>query len=371
MPKQQISTQSCNDINAHLKLFSGDQNGSHYITANGILFAWGDNSEGQLGNGSTSNLTTPTKITLPGTLSAFASGTSHACAIISSKLYCWGNNAVGQLGIGDLVSHNSPVQISTLNDVTAVFAGDYHTCAVDGGQLYCWGNNELGQLGLGDTTSRSAPAALAGMNNISMVAGGVFHTCALQSGVVKCWGNNSNGELGQGNTTSRNSPTAVTSLSHISWVAAGGYRSCAKDGSTGKLYCWGNNNAYSLTELGVGETPDYALSPLEIPGLQSLDMISMADHSSCAVLNKEAYCWGSNSDGQLGIGTTSTQGAPAKLSISNVCSVSIGGAGSACALTDSTLYCWGYNEDGAIGTGTTESSSSPQSVVAVSNFLTP
>lgn len=126
------------------------------------VWCWGDNTFGQLGDGSAVDRLSPIKVAVPGDVRSVHAGKSHTCAVtFSDELYCWGRNEDGQLGLGHAIVQRTPQRLS-LSDVLAASAGFYHTCAVTrGGELYCWGKNDEGQLGLGDLTSRNQHALVS------------------------------------------------------------------------------------------------------------------------------------------------------------------------------------------------------------------
>ena len=141
---------------------------------------------------------------------------------------CWGRNSNGQLGNGTTTDSSAPVAVSAFTDVSAtavsITAGSFHTCAVlNTGAVNCWGTNSFGRLGNGTTTDSSVPVAVAaftdGATAVSITAGD-FHTCALlNTGAVNCWGCNGYGQLGNDTTTDSSVPVAVAAFTDVSATA--------------------------------------------------------------------------------------------------------------------------------------------------------
>jgi hypothetical protein len=251
-------------------------------------------------------------------------------------------------------------------EAVQVSAGGRHTCAVTpAGAVKCWGRNAEGQLGDGTSVNRSVPTQVVGLTSgaASVSVGGNFTCAVTTAGALLCWGHNNFGQLGDGTTTQRNIPVAVSGLgSGVASASAGMHHTCAVT-AAGALRCWGLN---SNGELGDGTTAQRH-TPVTVSGLGSgvAGVSAGAGHTCARTSAGAAWCWGQNADGQLGDGTTAARSIPVAVSGlgQGVTSVSASGW-HACAMTTAgDLRCWGRNGHGQLGDGTITNRSTPVSVV--------
>ncbi len=352
-------------------------NHSCALTTAGAVHCWGSNGNGQLGDGSTTHRTTPVAVSGLGSgVAAIAAGDSHTCALTTAgAVHCWGNNSYGQLGDGSTTPRTTPVAVSGLDSgVAAIAVGGTHSCALTtAGAVRCWGKNLDGQLGDDSTTRRTTPVDVKGvggsgtLSDVAAITAGASHSCArTTTGAVQCWGDNYYGQLGDGSTTQRTTPVAVSGLgSGVAAIAAGRHHSCALT-TAGAVQCWGNNNS---GQLGDGSTMGRS-TPVAVSGLDSgVAAITAGSQHSCARTTAGAVrCWGSNFNGQLGNGTTTDSTTPVAVSglDSGVAAIAAGHNVHTCALTTAgAVRCWGWNVYGQLGDGSTMGRSTP---VAVSSL---
>jgi alpha-tubulin suppressor-like RCC1 family protein len=331
----------------------------------GSVRCWGDNNYGQLGDGTTTNRSTPTTVPGLGRVAGLSAGSEHTCARLGDgTVRCWGRNS-GRLGDGTGMSRTSPTEVPDLGGVVELSAGEAHTCArLADGTVRCWGINASGQLGDGTSVGfRLSPILVPGMSGVVELSMGAYHSCArLGDGTVRCWGDNSSGQLGDGTTTNRNSPAAVSGLSGVVEISAGAYHTCARL-TSGTVRCWGSN---SNAQLGDGTTAA-RLSPTLVAGLSGAVELTLGSYHSCArLVDESARCWGYNLSGQIGDGTTMFRAMQvAVLGLGTAAELSAGDEYTCARLGDGRVQCWGDNSFGQLGDETTTNRASPTAVATL------
>jgi alpha-tubulin suppressor-like RCC1 family protein len=286
------------------------------LTGVGAVKCWGNGQFGQLGDNSYSIRSTPVDVVgLSTGMMAIVAGRLHTCALsVGGGVKCWGSNNNGQLGDGSITNRTTPVDVFGLSSgVMALTAGEHHTCALmTSGGVKCWGLNTYNQLGDSPEHVYSTPVDVVGLaSGVKALAAGFWHTCALTGiGGVKCWGANFNGQIGDNSsdTTIRPAPVDVVGLTGgVIAIAAGWDHSCALTGGGG-VKCWGGNYA---GQVGDNSKTNRAV-PVDVVGLSGgVIVISTGDEHTCALTSGGgAKCWGNNYYGQLGDNSTTERLTP-------------------------------------------------------------
>lgn len=327
------------------------------ITTGGQLWCWGQNSSGQVGDGSTSNRDAPVQVGMGATWAQVSAGYVHSCAVrTDGTLWCWGSNSYSELGDGTSTDYLVPIRVGLASNWSSVAAGGAHSCATrTDNSLYCWGSNADGQLGDGTTATRAVPTHV-GSAAWSSVAAGHRHTCGVQTdGSLYCWGGNMQGQLGDGTATWRPSPTRVGSATNWSSVALGHVHSCGVR-TDGSLYCWGDNGN---GEIGDGTSLDRR-TPVQIAAGTTWSRANPGYYVTCGVrTDGTLWCWGGNRND----GSGALRDAPVQVDMGTTWQfVSLGLVHACAPQSDTTLWCWGTNQAGQLGDGTGFNKSAPTSV---------
>jgi RHS repeat-associated protein len=337
------------------------------LRGDGQISAWGGNGAGQLGNGTTTNSTTPVQVSTLDRITAVAAGQNYSVALRNdATVWTWGSNNNGQLGIGNTTNHSTPVQVTSLSGIVAIAAGlgGSHTLALkSGGTVWAWGLNASGQLGNGNTTNQTSPVQVTGLTGTVAIAAGGNHSLAIKSGgTVWAWGANSCGQLGNGTTTNSSTPVQVSGLTGVVAVAAGNCHSVALK-SDGTVWTWGDN---TYGELGNGTTTS-SKTPVQVSALTGVSAIAAGqDHTIALTASGNVYAWGQNTYGQLGNGNTTNQTSPVLISgASNVAAIGSGEYHTIYATVAGVPFDVGKNVAGQLGNGTSTNASTP---VQVSNL---
>ena len=342
------------------------------ITTDNRAYCWGDNFNGGLGDGTTQYRTTPVAVSGGLRFLQVSGGLNYTCGVTTDfKAYCWGQNTYGKLGDGSATRRLAPAAVFGTRRFRQVDAGLHHTCGVTtAGIGYCWGNNIWGQLGDGSTfNQRQRPVPIAGgLLFLRVIAGGT-HTCGLtRDNQAYCWGDNSSGQIGDGTTTNRWAPRHVALRRTWNQVGAGALDRMGTGHSCGvttenQAYCWGTNEQ---GQLGNGTTIR-SLRPAQVAGgLQFAGVSAGGDHNCGVATNHQAYCWGYNYYGQLGNGQRGDHDPSlAPVAVTGGLSFAAVSAGEnhTCGITTGRrAYCWGGGR--VLGNGSFEPSSTPVAVAA-------
>ena len=336
------------------------------------LRAWGANQYGALGNGTTMNSGTPAQVgTLTGVVATSgSSGTGYGLRD-DGTVWAWGYDLFGQLGDGGTTDSLVPVQVPGLSGITDLSATLFGGLALRyDGTVWAWGDGFQGQLGNGTTPTISTVVQVHGITDAVAIAGGGASGYALLSnGTLWAWGEGADGQLGNGKGTLSATPVQVSLPSGITAIAAGGFNAYAVE-SNGTVWAWGDNQ---YGQLGDGDgTTTVVLSPVHVSGLTGVKAIAGNLNSAYALLtNGTVWSWGSNSDYQLGDGTTSTQSlVPVQVQgMTDVQAISAGSMTGFARHPDGTVSGWGHDMEGELGDGGTTNSNVPVTVTGLSGAI--
>jgi alpha-tubulin suppressor-like RCC1 family protein len=303
-----------------------------------------------------------------GRYASVSTGGAHACALTpGGKAYCWGASSYGQLGSGDFDYHDGPVAVARGGFWRSLVAGDYGTCGTrDNGETYCWGRFTVPQ----SLEDDSLPCAMAyhcrpdrvrGDPRLHLVSVGQHHTCGiLETGEAWCWGLAGRGALGNplapdtcdvgGPVRCAVMPLAVEGGLRFNDLVGGVRHSCGLRRG-GEAWCWGDNRS---GQLGIGSR-DSVLVPQPVLGGIHFSQLDTYEQTTCGLTPEgQAWCWGDNWHGQLGDGTVGTDvSSPVRVAQGELRFLRLAvGFEHVCGLVATgEAWCWGGNTFGQLGDG--------------------
>lgn len=375
------------------------------LSVSGGVVCWGDNEDGQLGDGTIENRSAPFPVIgLDHGVQKISSGDSFSCALLSSgSVKCWGFVLPHKAADQNNPDDDTPVEIHFTEPVLSVYAmavGYSHACAIIKKhfpnlndrylpKIKCWGKNEFGQLGDGTRVNRYSPVDVESSDLLmnyppEKVVAGKDHTCALlsQGSNIICWGRNDSGQLGDGTTIDKEYPVIVAGFTG-SYLVAGGNHTCSIGApmvpeltaptyssptygveDSREIWCWGSNK---YGQLGDGTNIDRS-TPVKVEGISGYfrELVLGENHTCVRLEDNSVKCWGRNNYGQLGDGTTVDSNVPVQTALHSGAMQLAAGFNHTCAWTMQNIFmeCWGANQSGQLGDGTTENRLTPVEALA-------
>ncbi|MFA5795145.1 MAG: fibronectin type III domain-containing protein [Candidatus Brocadiia bacterium] len=336
------------------------------VKNDGTLWAWGDNSKGELGLGNYVTKTSPTQVFTDTDWTKVAVGAGFSLGLkADGTIWSCGDNAEGQLGLGIVVTGtNVFTRIGMATNWTDIAAGGHsHSFAKTAdNNAYAWGDNLCGQLGLGDDVFRYDPTRVISDSSVASIACGYESAQVVKTnGTLWACGDNSDGELGLGDTVSRTSLTQVGS--DTNWAEAeSGYNHTVARKTNGTIWAWGDN---AEGELGLGDTADRTAPAQVLTDTDWTDISVGYKHTMAKRTDGTIWEWGDNSQGQLGLGDLITRTGPTRVATDTDWSiVEAGWKHSIGIKNDDSLISWGDNNNGQLGTGDTNDKISPTQSVS-------
>ena len=360
-------------VPAYSETLSAGEDHTCILKSNGKAYCWGDNSVGQLGNGSTKSSLTPVAVSGDLRLKSISVGWDHTCGVtVDDDAYCWGRGRYGRLGNGSIENSMIPTAVSGGLSFESVNSGLAHTCGITtDGVAFCWGRNEDGILGNNSVEGSLVPVPVSGGLTFGSINAGSATTCGITtSGDAYCWGASDFGNLlGQGDDDRDRKfvPGLVAGEFNFTpnSISVGLDHVCAIN-TADKAVCWGRGR-YGKLGIGLGGglgVLENLRTPREVKGNISFSSISTGVFQTCGIATDgKAYCWGRNGSGQLGDGTTTMRVEPVAVSVNfDFEEISIG-VDHACGISSNDdVYCWGDGNAGKLGTRSSDNKLTPTKV---------
>ncbi|MEW9698592.1 S-layer homology domain-containing protein [Paenibacillus sp. SI8] len=384
----------------HVTAISAGNYHSVAIKDDGTAWSWGDNTYGQLGDSTSDSKTKPVQV--KGNIEsvkAIAAGAYHTLAIDQDGVvWAWGDNYFGELGYGyDQNRLNTPIMVtSSYWHITQIAAGyDYSMALKEDGTVLTWGlmvSDPSSMYNASMNTSsqeQTLPLLVTGLENVTQISAGASHAVALKKdGSVYAWGDNASGQLGvgtayDGRTWNQTFPDHVDGLPEIAHIGTGTNFSFAI-GKDDSLWAWGNNSYNQLGDKTLTNQPspvqtqvnEWLNPPAVKPGEGTVIIkspktlpLSTGENDTFAIKNNRLYGWGSNTFGQLGVGSNSSQTAPQQVNVDQAAAVEAGDAHTVAVKQDGTLWTWGQNFFGQLGDGTTNARTTPAQVPSLTGVV--
>ncbi|MHB8512297.1 MAG: RCC1 domain-containing protein [Actinomycetota bacterium] len=326
------------------------------LKSDGTVWAWGDNSDGQLGNGTTTSSSVPVQVTgLNNAVVKIAAGAYHSVALLEDDtVWDWGDNSNGQLGNFSTTNSSVPIEANGLHSVVSVSAGSYYSVSLKiaaAGQGMSWGANGSGQLGDNNLNSSAVPVQVSGFSGAVQMAGGNVHSLGFKSDQIPwAWGSDQYFQLGNNSNTNSYVPVQVSNLSSVVSMSGGSAHTLAV-APDGTEWAWGGNSDGQL-----GDNSTLASStPVQVNGLTHV-MTTAAGwyHSLALKSDRTVWAWGGNGSGQLGNGTTTSSSVPVQVvqssgvALSGLVAIAAGWYHSLALGSDGSIWAWG---DDSVGQG--------------------
>lgn len=367
--------EDCNGRDALIIQVSAGKDHALALDDDGKVWAWGNNSYGQLGDGTYTEQFAPVLVQGVWDVAALAAGGQFSVAAKrDGSVWAWGDNPSLVLGSDTIEYTPIPIQVSGIGDVIALSAGWEHTMALtQDGRVWVWGDNGYGQLGNGDGqhTSMAIPAPVEISNKVQRIAAGDFSSFALdENNALWVWGNNADGQLGIPPSQSQIAgiPKLITSISSVISIASGSNHTVAVT-EDGRVWTWGDNGS---GQLGTGYFGAGTWSVEPLSGVTKAVLASAGtEFSAVSLEDGTVMAFGRNKNGQLGDGSTVNISSPVEVQeIHNATQLSLGFNFSLALTETQTTLAWGYNPNGQAGRGfSSETPHSPSGVQLPSDIV--